>query len=240
MNKAHILQEIKRTAEANGGKPLGQGRFENETGIKRTDWYGKFWARWNDALREAGFSANQLQGAYDKTELLEKYAKFILELKRLPSSGDLRLKTRSDSDFPSHSVFDNHFGAKLELTKQLADFCRSQNGYGEVTRLCEEYFEHNQSVPEETEFQEGKIGFVYLIKSGRFHKIGRANSAGRREYELAIQLPEKAKTIHFIRTDDPSGIEVYWQNRFAKKRKNGEWFELSAADIAIFKRRKFM
>jgi hypothetical protein len=137
-------------------------------------------------------------------------------------------------------VFDNHFGAKLELIKQLADFCRSQNRYGEVTRLCEEYFEHNQSVPEEPEFQEGEIGFVYLIKSGRFHKIGRANSAGRREYELAIQLPEKAKTIHVIRTDDPSGIEAYWHNRFAEKRKNGEWFELSAADIVIFKRRKFM
>ncbi|MGD0745183.1 MAG: hypothetical protein ABSA45_08515 [Verrucomicrobiota bacterium] len=191
MNKTHILQEIKQTAETNGGKPLGQGRFENETEIKKTDWYGKFWARWNDALREAGFSANQFQGAYDKSELLDKYAKYVLELGRLPSSGDLRLKTRSDSDFPSHSSLDNHFGTKLELIKHLADYCRSQNRYGEVNRLCEEHFARNQNVPEKSESQEGEIGFVYLIKSGRFHKIERANSAGRREYELAIQLPEK-------------------------------------------------
>ena len=240
MNKAHILKEIKRTAEANGGKPLGMGRFENETGIKKTDWYGKFWARWNDALREAGFSANQLQAAYDQNELLDKYARYALELGRLPSSGDLRLKTRSDLEFPSHSSFDNHFGTKLDLIKHLADYCKSQNGYREVTRLCEEYFEHNQSVSEEAEPQEGEIGFVYLLKSGRFYKIGRANSAGRREYELAIQLPEKTSTLHVIRTDDPHGIEAYWHNRFALKRKNGEWFELSAADIAAFKRRKFM
>jgi hypothetical protein len=240
MNKTHILQEIKRTAEANDGKPLGQGRFENETGIKKTDWYGKFWARWNDALREAGLSANQLQAAYGKNELLDKYAQYVLELGRLHSSGDLRLKTRSDLEFPSHSSFDNHFGTKLELVKHLADYCRSKNGYGEVTQLCEEYVERNQGVLVEPESQEGEIGFVYLIKSGRFHKIGRSNSAGRREYELAIQLPENPSTVHVIKTDDPNGIENYWHNRFAQKRKKGEWFEFSAADIAAFKRRKFM
>jgi hypothetical protein len=31
-------------------------------------------------------------------------------------------------------------------------------------------------------------GYVYLAKSGRHYKIGRSNSIGRREYELAIQL----------------------------------------------------
>lgn len=80
---------------------------------------------------------------------------------------------------------------------------------------------------------------AFAIKSGRFHKIGKSNSAGRREYELAIQLPEEAKRIHEIRTDDPSGIEAYWHKRFAAKRKNGEWFELDAKDITAFKRRKF-
>src|SRR5438105_10811846 len=100
MKKEHILQEIKRTANANGGKPLGKARFFTETGIKESDWFGVHWARWGDAISEAGFTPNQLQGAYEKTELLENYAKLTLELGRLPVYADLRLKARNDPEFP--------------------------------------------------------------------------------------------------------------------------------------------
>jgi hypothetical protein len=87
---------------------------------------------------------------------------------------------------------------------------------------------------------EETLGYVYLLKSGRFYKIGRTNAAGRRERQLAIQLPEKASNVHSIKTHDPVGIEDYWHRRFSDRRKNGEWFELTAEDVASFKRRKFM
>lgn len=239
MNKAYILQEIKRTAEANGGSPLGSRRFQYETGIKQSDWYGVYWARWSDAQREAGFAANRLNAAYDKTEVLGKYARLTQELGRLPTYGDLRLKRQRNSDFPDWKVF-NRFGNKSELITQLIEYCRNRAGYEDIIPLCEGYAPHGREVPHHDGAQEEEIGFVYLIKSSRFYKIGRTNAVGRREYELKIQLPERAMLIHSIRTDDPSGIEAYWHKRYEAKRRNGEWFELTAADIAAFKRRKFM
>ncbi|MCI0427953.1 MAG: GIY-YIG nuclease family protein [Nitrospiraceae bacterium] len=239
MKKDYILQEIQRTAKENGGVPLGQQRFSRETGIKQSDWLGKFWARWGDALREAGFAPNQLQGAFDETLLLEKYVALVRELGHIPASGDLRLKARRDPEFPSHNTY-GRFGSKSDLVRRLSEFCRKRTGYEDVVRICEEYAPAKKDVPEELEPRDNEIGFVYLIKSGRFYKIGRTNAAGRRERELALQLPEEAKTVHVIRTDDPSGIETYWHKRFEAKRKKGEWFDLNAADISAFKRRKFM
>lgn len=49
---------------------------------------------------------------------------------------------------------------------------------------------------------------VYLIRSGKFYKIGHTNSVGRREYELALQLPQEVQVLHKIETDDPEGIEA--------------------------------
>src|SRR5260370_1235533 len=59
-----------------------------------------------------------------------------------------------------------------------------------------------------------QFGSVYLLRSGRFYKIGRSNAVGRREREIVLQLPEQAKLVHSITTDDPIGIEAYWHERF--------------------------
>ena len=132
-------------------------------------------------------------------------------------------------------------GSKSELLSKVNEYCRSQQGYDDVLSFCESYkprvsrsdnITHAQSVED--------FGFVYLIKSGKFYMLGRTNATGRRERELVLQLPERIVTIPVIRTDDPPGIEAYWHRRFATKRKNGEWFDLSAADVVAFKRRKFM
>jgi hypothetical protein len=59
-----------------------------------------------------------------------------------------------------------------------------------------------------------------MIRSGKFYKVGKTNAAGRRERELAIQLPERTSTVHIIKTDDPAGIEAYWHKRFEAKRRH--------------------
>ena len=240
MNKAFILEEIQRTAKANNGVPLGWKRFEQETGITQAEWLAQFWPRWSDALREGGFEPNRLTAAYDETELIRKYASLAKEIGKVPTSADIRFRTRHERGFPSQSTFENRFGPVRKLVEKVREYCRTESEYPDVARLCDEYLLRNSDVSEESRPAEEQIGFVYLVKSGRFYKIGKTNSAGRREREIALQLPEKAATVHAIRTDDPSGIENYWHTRFASHRKNGEWFELSAANVAAFKRRKFM
>ncbi len=240
MDKHHILGEIKRTAEANRGVPLGRERFYQETGIRVSDWEGKFWARWSDALREAGFEPNRMQTAYNEALLVEKYITLVRELHHFPTVNELRLRAYREPGFPNAKTF-LKWGSKQQIVARICRYCKERNGYEDVSALCAAVLD---VAPTQSDGRAGpreeNFGFVYLVKSGRYHKIGSTNAVGRREYELAIQLPEKATLIHSIRTDDPTGIEQYWHGRFASKHKNGEWFELSGEDVKAFKRRKFM
>ncbi len=238
MTKQRILDEIKRTAEANQGKPLGEGRFTQEMGITRSDWEGKYWARWGDAVREAGYEPNTLQEAFNESHVLEKLTAFIRELGRFPVRSELKLKRRSDSSFPSHNVFPG-LGAKAQLASKIVSHCKSKGEFDDVIAICEPLCKMERPTEDDSE-DEFEIGFVYLLKSGKYYKIGRSNAAGRRERELQIQLPEAANHVHVVRTDDPVGIEAYWHNRFAAKRlrKDAEWFDLDSADIKAFRRRK--
>jgi len=239
MDKVYIISEIQRTAKANGGAVLGSRRFEEETGIRYGDWFGVHWARWSDALRDAGFEPNQLQGAFDEDHLLEKYAELALELGRIPVMGDLRLKRRSDPEFPSWNTF-ARFGAKAEMVKKLLSFSRSHQGFDSVVAQCEDYLRSSESAHDEEASPSGEpvIGYVYLLKHGsrREYKIGRTNNRLRREGEIGLELPEKIEPIHVIETDDPAGVEAYWHRRFAERRLKNEWFALTAADVRAFKR----
>src|SRR5262245_26132746 len=147
MTKTHILEEIRRTAQANSGEPLGWRRFETETGIRQTDW-SRFWARWGDAIREAGLAPNEFTAAYENSTLLDFYAKLAREMGRLPAWSDLKLKAYNDAEFPSDRVF-RRFGSKEELVRQLAEYCRNKSGFGDVIRLCEAYVPRRKGVPAE-------------------------------------------------------------------------------------------
>lgn len=97
MERDQIIREIRRTANANGGVPLGRLRFENETGIRYHEWYGQHWTRWSDAVREAGFEPNRMSEAYDNDFLVEQLALLTRRLQRVPTLGDLMLAKKSDS-----------------------------------------------------------------------------------------------------------------------------------------------
>jgi hypothetical protein len=242
MDKAYILGEIVRTAREAGGVAPGKRKFEQETGIREHDWLGKHWARWSDAVKEAGLQPNQLAPRIDDDRLLVQVAMLARDLGHVPIHPEMRMRARAVKGFPSTKTL-ARFGSKPELDAKVFDFCTRDAEFADVAAIYASSLAigtGQQATSVEPLDASIPIGHVYLLKSGRYYKIGRSNAAGRRERELAIQLPEKANTVHVIRTDDPPGIEAYWHRRFEARRLNGEWFDLTAADVQAFKRRKFM
>jgi Meiotically up-regulated gene 113 len=124
------------------------------------------------------------------------------------------------------------------MARALSDYCERKGNLSDVLEICCPFVE--------AEKQSEKIGkptikgHVYLMRSGKYYKIGKSNHVGRREYQIGLQLPEPVNTIHSIATGDPDGIEIYWHNRFKNKRAQGEWFSLGQDDIRAFKARRFM
>ncbi len=245
MNKKDILDEIRRTAQDNGGVALGKRRFEAETGITEGDWRGRYWARWGDAVREAGSIPNTLQPKTDDVVVFAQLGALVRELQRFPTVAEMRMRKRQDQNFPNEKVF-VRVGSRSELIKRLTAFCEQTDGWSDVGAICRSQAAAStaQELNAEPENEHVEEGFVYLalMRVGREkrYKIGKANLVDHRARQIAVTLPEELELIHAIRTDDAYGIEAYWHKRFAEKRRSGEWFTLTAKDVVAFKRRKFM
>ncbi len=227
-----ILQEIRKLARANDGQPPGSRSFEQQTGIREFAWRGVYWARWGDALKEAGFSPNEWQGKSEANFILQKYVEAARHYGFLPTAAELQMYRNTHADFPGVKTVFTHFGSKEGLLSNLRTWVQDKPDLQDIAAMFGPEVENEiGTTPKE--------GLVYLIKSGAHYKIGRSDELERRVKQIRVALPEAANLMHSIRTDDPAGIEAYWHRRFADRRANGEWFKLSSADVAAFKRRKY-
>lgn len=113
VTREEILLAIKREAAAKGGVAPGVERFAQATGIKPSQWRGRFWSRWGDAVIEAGFQPNEFQGqVLIDDELIRKLGDLALELGRSPTSADQRLKSYQEAGFPSDKTFASRIGKR--------------------------------------------------------------------------------------------------------------------------------
>lgn len=228
-----ILSEIRRFANASGGKPPGRSLFEAQTGIPTSAWYGVYWSKWSQAVEEAGFTPNTFNKKLNEEFVLTKFAQACRHFGKVPTAVEARMYKRVDPEFPSKNAVLS--SGKADLLHRLAAWVRNRKGYEDVASMLGDL---PSPVAPTSDFSL-KVGLVYLIKSGTHYKIGRSDEIERRIKEIRLALPEAANLIHAIRTDDPPGIEAYWHRRFADRRANGEWFRLTNADVLAFQRRKF-
>lgn len=234
-SKELLLSTYRRIVDSNGGRKVGERVFLRETGFSHHLWKGVYWRSWSELQRAAGFTANTATERIPDEVILRRLAELTLELGSVPSEPDIMLKRKRDPTFPSKATY-RRYGGRDALIDRLREFCFNNTEFSDAVSILDE----PRPIETQAETRNRTVnGFVYLIRSGKSYKIGRATAAGRRIRALSIQLPQKPDTVHVIATDDPEGIEQYWHRRFAEKRQGGEWFVLTPEDVRAFKARRY-
>ena len=237
MGRDEIVTEMRRTAAANGGKPLGAVRFQRETGIGVHSWI-KYWPRFGDLQREAGFQPNGRPAPYEHGYLYEKLVELIREIGRYPSYRELLHRSYAVEDFPSPTAF-RRLGDQARIILGLLGYCAAKPEHADVRELLSEVPSQPavaSSGGTQSAASDG-YGFVYMVEGHEGeYKIGHTNLVDRRVTQLGVKAAVAPTLVHEIKTDDPRGVEAYWHRRFKPKRMRGEWFKLDPQDVRAFKR----
>jgi hypothetical protein len=89
--------------------------------------------------------------------------------------------------------------------------------------------------------REGISGYVYLLKSSSgYWKIGKTVDPDNRLQTFSVKLPFEVEYEHLIPCKDHRAAESGLHRRFDAKRVNGEWFDLSPADVTYIKSISFL
>ncbi len=248
--KRVIINEIRRTAEANGGVPLGMITFYRATGIRIGDWRGKLWLRWSDAVKEAGLPPNKKAAPYDEEFLIDTFIGLMRELGHFPTSTELEKKGYRNRTFPSHMAFRSRWGSPVQQAARIALYCQHHKGYDDILALCESVMKRERFPVHAAVQGLSAPGYVYLVKAkkrwGTYYKLYRSikrKFVSRYIGTVNGQPYLKNGAVHLIRTDDAEGIYAYWQRRYAARRvhrREGDCYRLTKADLQAFKSRSVM
>jgi hypothetical protein len=232
--REQIVREYKRLRSGNE-HPLDARTFYRESRISKRTAEAAFGSKaFSKIQREAGDEPRRFgERGRSRDEFFSIYGRAVRKLKAIPTQAEWNHRGFK----PTPGGYAKKLGLRWsELPRAFCDWAGDKPDWENVVRICD------TRCPSQGSVSDGPsavvFGYVYLVKSGRFYKIGRTKSPRRRGYELGLQLPEEPKMIHKIRTDDPAGVEAYWHNRFKEKRKGGEFFKLDVNDVTAFKRWK--
>lgn len=238
--REEIIGEIRRLA-AEIGRPPGSRLFEVETGRSAHQWRGVYWARWSEALKEAGFEPNARTGKADPDVMLEQLAILTRRRGRFPTAPELELYRRTEPA-PSQFTLRRHFGRRAVVVVRLKRWAAARPDYADVADLLPPdparapARTRGWASPSPRDGAAEAGGFVRLFRCDGRHHLSRIGDADGRQRSPPIAISRKAILEHAIRTDDPAGVEAYWRRRFTYRRLAGDWFALTPDDVAAFRR----
>lgn len=80
--------------------------------------------------------------------------------------------------------------------------------------------------------------YVYILQDidvTGYCKIGRTTTLYKRIHDIGVKVPFRTRVIHIIHCEDMNWTEKMLHARYAKKRVNGEWFNLDIIDVEYLK-----
>src|ERR1039458_5299049 len=163
MDKQHILNEIRRTAV--DGKPLGRDQFLARTGIKESDWLGKYWVRWSEVQAEAGFEPLNFNSPFEEDSIFTSLLALTRKLGKYPTVAEMRLERRTNRSFPNDKVITCR-GDRSAIVHKLIEFCRERVEYADVEKVLSAITVNKrteETLDEPSSPRQG--GSVYLIRA---------------------------------------------------------------------------
>ena len=127
---------------------------------------------------------------------------------------------------PDKSMLKQMLSAMKELNKkdqEWIDFYNYQQEL-EMERIRTERIENNKTK------KQAPIpvkGYIYLLKSIKLHKIGRALKLDSRIKQYKTENPHEAELIVAVEADDYVKAEKYLLDKYSKYQVRGEWFKLN-------------
>jgi len=130
-SREEILEKYKGCSEQLGRAP-GLGALEKITGIKRSE-IDYYWPRLADLAREAGLTPNFLSTAIPEDQLLAAYAGICLDLKKVPSTNELRIAIRDQGSFSKPTFMRPYGGSIVALQKRFREWIHNEHSeYSEI------------------------------------------------------------------------------------------------------------
>src|SRR6266478_6300829 len=205
------ILELFEACQAKLGRTPGAPAFRNIAGVKNSEVL-YYWPSHGALAKEAGGQPNKFKSRLDDNVVFEEYAKVCLHVGKIPSRGEFRIAVRELEDTQTSSVYTRHGSIQAFREKFRAWLPTAREEFKVILGYTGWSDTGSEAALEGADSATAPVGYVYLLKHGsrREYKIGRTNNPLRREGEVGIQLPETLEPVHYIKTDDPVGIENYW------------------------------
>lgn len=136
ISKEEILVELRKFVVVNNGMIPGERTFVAATRIKQSAWKGKYWARWTDAVREAGYDPNAMTPKIPDEGILEGLAAFITKLGHFPVRDEINMQARTALGFPVWQTIKKRYGGMPQTAAALLEFSRKTANTA-LAGLCE-------------------------------------------------------------------------------------------------------